>query len=284
MSAGPPAIPLDRGLESRVRLLDGARMPVFGLGVWRSPAGAGTRDAVAEAIAAGYRLFDTAAMYGNEADVGSAIRASGVARDEIFVTTKVWNDDQGYEPTLRAFERSERALGIGPIDLYLVHWPVPHRWPETWRALLRLQRDGRCRSVGVSNFTLDHLAELERGSPTLPVVDQVEFHPFLYQRELLAGCRTRGIQLEAYAPLVRGRRMDHPTLRSVAETKGRTVGQILLRWALQHGVIVIPKSVRAERIRENARVFDFALTADEMAQIDGCDERLRTSWDPTTLR
>jgi diketogulonate reductase-like aldo/keto reductase len=262
----------------------GVAMPVFGFGTWKLPAGRATREAVAAALAAGYRLIDTAAMYGNEADVGAAVRDSGLPREEVFVTTKLWNDDQGFEPALRAFERSERALGLGPVDLYLIHWPVPGRRLESWRALERLHREGRCRSIGVSNFARSHLEELAGHAEIPPAVDQVEFSPFLFQRALLEDVRGRGIQLEAYAPLTRGRRLDTPAIRSAAEAHGATPAQVLLRWGLQHGVVEIPKSAHAERIRENAGAFAFALTGAEMAALDALDEGFRTSWDPTEMR
>lgn len=256
-------------------------MPVLGLGVWKSAPGAETFEAVRAALANGYRLLDTASMYRNEADVGRALRESGLPRDEVFVTTKVWNDEQGYEPTLRAFERSRRALGVGAVDLYLIHWPVPGLRLESWRALRKLQQDGLCRSIGVSNFGVAHLEELLQSSDVVPAVNQVEFSPFLFQRELLEYCQGHGIQLEAYAPLTRGQRLGDATLGALARRHERSPAQVLLRWGLQHGVIEIPKSVHADRIRENADVFGFELSKPEMERLDGLDERLRTAWDPS---
>jgi diketogulonate reductase-like aldo/keto reductase len=258
-------------------------MPVLGLGVWQTPPGKVTREAVRHAIDAGYRLVDTAAMYRNEEDVGEAVRASGVPRDELFVTTKVWNDDQGYEATRKAYERSERTLGLGPIDLYLLHWPVPQLRTESWRALSELQREGRCRSIGVSNFTIAHLEELAARFDTVPAVNQVEFSPFLFQRDLWEYCRGRGIQLEAYAPLTRGRRLGDPTLVRMGAAHGKSPAQVLIRWGLQHQIVEIPKSVRPARIVENAAVFDFALSTDEMSALDALDEGFRTSWNPSTM-
>ncbi|MCI4347152.1 MAG: aldo/keto reductase, partial [Thermoplasmata archaeon] len=237
------AFDLSRGLETRTRLHDGTSMPILGLGVWQAPPGAATRNAVTYALESGYRLVDTASLYQNEADVGAAIRGSEIDRDEIFVTTKLWNDDQGYEPALKAFERSLRTLGLAEVDLYLVHWPVSELRSESWRALVRIQREGRCTSIGVSNFTVAHLRELRERSDVLPVVNQVEFHPFLYQPELLDYCKQEGIQLEAYSPLARGRRLQDATLAAIAQAHRRTPAQVMLRWGLQHGVVEIPKSV-----------------------------------------
>jgi diketogulonate reductase-like aldo/keto reductase len=267
-------------LES-VTLNDGARMPVLGLGVYQSKPGGETRQAVRWALELGYRHVDTARAYGNERDVAAAIAESGVPRAEVFVTTKLWNSDQGYDAALKAFDQSEKRLGGARIDLYLIHFPVERVRRDSWRALARLHQEGRVRSVGVSNYTVRHLRELMGESPLVPAVNQVEFHPFLYQRELLQLCREKGIVLEAYAPLVQARRMDHPVVRRVAAAHGRTPAQVLLRWCLQHGAVVIPKSVHRERIEENARIFDFSLGAEEMAALDGLDEGLRTSWDPS---
>ncbi|MCI4319752.1 MAG: aldo/keto reductase [Thermoplasmata archaeon] len=255
-------------------------MPVVGLGVWKMPAGRTTERAVAEALGLGYRLIDTAAMYGNEKDVGAAVRASGIPREEIFVTTKVWNEDHGYDRAMRAFARSERQLDVGPIDLYLIHWPVQGLRSDTWRALEKLQAEGRCRSIGVSNYSVAHLEELRQQSPGLPAADQVEFSPFLFQRELLTYCQERGIQLEAYAPLTRGQRLDDPRIARLATAHGKSPAQIVLRWALQHGVVVIPKTVHVERMRENAGLFDFALSAPEIETLDRLNEDLHTSWNP----
>ena len=284
MAVSDPAFDLRSGLASKVLLSSGIQMPVFGLGVWKMPAGRTTENAVGEAIRLGYRLIDTAAMYGNEKDVGAAVRASGIPREEIFVTTKVWNDDQGFDRTLRAFARSERQLDLGPIDLYLIHWPVQGLRAETWRALEKLLADGRCRSIGVSNYTVAHLDELRKESRTEPVVNQVEFSPFLYQRQLLEYCREKGVQLEAYAPLTRGQRLNDPRIARVATAHGKTPAQVALRWALQHGVVVIPKSVHPDRHRENAGIFDFSLTTSELEAMDRLDEELHTSWDPTGAR
>jgi diketogulonate reductase-like aldo/keto reductase len=270
-------------LSSRLPLSNGVEIPALGLGVYRSRPGDETRAAVEAALELGYRHVDTARVYGNEADVGAALAASGIPRDAVFLTTKLWNDDHGYDATLRACDASLRRLGVERVDLYLVHWPVPGLRRETWRAMERLLADGKARAIGVSNYTVRHLEELLASAKIPPAVNQVELHPFLSQRDLLAFCRSRGIQVEAYAPLVKARRMKHPALRSVAAKHGRTPAQVLVRWSLQRGLVVIPKSVRAERIRENADVFGFALDAEDLAVLDALDEGFRTSWDPTDV-
>ncbi len=270
-------------LGSTVRLRGGVEMPVLGLGVWQSAPGAETRRAVAEALAAGYRHVDTARAYRNEADVGAAVRESGVPRRDVFVTTKLWNADHGYDKALRAVDASLEALGLEQVDLYLVHWPVEGLRRDTWRAFERIRADGKARAIGVSNYTARHLDELLAHAKEPPAVNQVEFSPFLNQRGLLERCRKEGIQLEAYGPLVRGHKMDHPVLERLARKHGRTPAQVLLRWGIQHELVVIPKSVRPERIRENADVFGFELDADDLRELDGLDEGYRTSWDPSEV-
>lgn len=269
------------GIHSTVTLRDGVHMPILGLGVWQSAPGEETRRAVSEALAAGYRHVDTARAYRNEADVGAAIRESGVPRREVFVTTKLWNADHGYDRTLRAIDASLEALGMEQVDLYLVHWPVEGLRGDTWRGMEAVLASGKARSIGVSNYTIRHLDELLGRAKVPPSVNQVEFSPFLFQRDLLAHCRRNGVQLEAYGPLVRGHKMDHPVLGRIAGSHGRTPAQVLLRWGIQHGLVVIPKSVRPERIRENADLFGFALGPEDMAALDALDEGYRTSWDPT---
>ena len=270
-------------LQSRLRLNDGNQMPILGLGVWQVAPGKETRRAVGCALEIGYRLIDTAKLYGNERDVGAAVRESGIPREEIFVTTKLWNDDHGYETTLRAFKRSRQELGLDYVDLYLIHWPVPRIRQESWKAILRLREQGLVRSIGVSNYTIRHLQELLPATPIPPSVNQVEFHPFLYQRELLEFCQSRGIQVEAYSPLARGRRMKDPVTVEMAARYARTPAQVMIRWSIQHGLVVIPKSVRPERIRENATVFDFELTPKDMGRLDALDEGSHVAWNPDNL-
>ncbi len=267
--------------QSRIRLGGGGEIPFLGLGVYQSPPGKVTQRAVGFALEIGYRLLDTAAAYGNERDVGIALKGSGIPRNEIFVTTKLWNSDHGYDAALRACDASLRALGLEYLDLYLIHWPVPGLRGETWEALVALRKEGKCREIGVSNYTVRHMKELLATSAVVPALNQVEFHPFLYQRDLLDFCRRQGIQLEAYSPLTRGERLKHPTVVALAARHRKSPAQILIRWGLQRNLVVIPKSVREERIRENSQVFDFTLSPEEMGKLDSLDEGLHTCWDPT---
>lgn len=262
-----------------LRLSNGVEIPIVGLGVFRAGP-AETRGAVHAAIEAGYRHVDTARVYGNEEAVGAAIRECGVPRDALFVTTKLWNADQGEEKALAAFEESRRRLGLEQVDLYLVHWPVPGLRLGSWRALERLLHDGRVRAIGVSNFLSPHLDELEGAAQVLPHVDQIEVHPFHQQRETRAWCARRGVAVEAYSPLTRGARLEHPTLRAIAARLGRTPAQVLLRWGVEAGMVVLPKSVRPARITENVALFDFALDDAARAALDALDEGLATGWDP----
>ncbi|MFQ6676272.1 MAG: aldo/keto reductase [Fidelibacterota bacterium] len=258
-------------------------MPILGLGTYRLSPGRPVANAVRWAIEAGYRLIDTASMYGNERDVGEAIRRSGVPRDQVFVTTKLWNSDHGYESTLTAFDRSLNRLGLTYVDLYLIHWPVEGIRRETWRAMEAVLEGGKCRAVGVSNYMTWHLDELMKDSSTIPAVNQVEFSPYLYQKDLLEYCRSHGIQLEAYSPLTKARRLSDPRLLKIGSRYNKTPAQVLIRWALQKGTVVIPKSSRRERIAENAHVFDFSLSGEDMAVLDSFHEDYRTTWDPTTV-
>ena len=270
------------GEVSRAALLlnTGASIPRVGLGVWQAPPGHVTRQAVTTALEVGYRHFDTARVYGNEADVGAAVRDSGVPRGEVFVTTKLWNEDQGFDRALRAFDASLGRLGLDHVDLFLLHWPVPGRRLDSWRALERLHADKRARAIGVSNFMPKHLEELLAHAQVVPAVDQIEVSPFLQQRETRALCARHGIVVEAYSPLTHGRRLGHPVVAGVAARAGRSPAQVLLRWAIQHGLVVLPKSTHETRIRENAAIFDFSLDPEAMAALDGCEEGLATGWDP----
>lgn len=290
-------------ISAKIKLNDGRGIPQLGLGVWQIPAGRKCEAAVLAAFEAGYRHIDTASFYGNEESVGAAVRASGIRREEIFVTTKLWNSDHANPE--RAFEASLRKLKLDYVDLYLIHYPVRER-RQSWRVLEKLKQQGKARSIGVSNFTIRHLTELLADTETVPAVNQVEFHPYLYQRELLDFCVHRGIVVEAYSPLTQGQRLNDPKLVSMAGKYAtaspkpparrttlpflsrdsrdhgiRSTAQILIRWALQHRLVVIPKSANPSRIRDNADVFDFEISEGDMRILDGFNENLRTCWDPT---
>ncbi|MHB0936388.1 MAG: aldo/keto reductase [Armatimonadota bacterium] len=253
-------------INSTVKLNTGNEMPLFGFGTWQLAEGDEARHAVAVALQAGYRLIDTAEAYENERSVGEAIRESGIPREEIFLTTKLANFEQGYDSALTAFHDSLAWLGTEYIDLYLIHWPATHRWPDAWRAMLTLPKE-QCRAIGVSNFEIEHLEELREISPIMPAANQVPYSPYHPQQQLLAYCREHDIAFEGYSPL-RTARLDDPRLVAIAEKHGKTPVQILLRWPLQHGVITIPKSAHSKRIRENAHLFDFALDDEDMAVLD----------------
>ncbi|MBB6673373.1 aldo/keto reductase [Cohnella nanjingensis] len=269
-------------LQAATTLHNGVKMPWLGLGVWKMNNDEEVVNAVRSAIDAGYRSIDTAMIYRNEEGVGQAVKASGVPRDELFVTTKIWNEDQGYDKALKAFEDSKRRLGLDYVDLLLIHWPGTDKFVDTWRALERLYADGQVRAVGVSNFKVRHLQELAANSPLAPMVNQVEFHPLLTQQDTLAYCRQHGIQLEAWSPLMQGN-LDQPLLRSLADKYGKSPAQIVLRWDLQKGVVTIPKSSNPQRIAENADIFDFSLTDEEVGRIEALNEERRFGADPDTF-
>jgi methylglyoxal/glyoxal reductase len=266
-------------IADKTVLNNGIEMPWLGLGVWKTKEGDEVVNAVKYALQAGYRSIDTAAVYGNEAGVGQALRESGVSRDELFITTKVWNADQGYDSTLRAFEESRKKLGLDVIDLYLIHWPVKGKYTETWKALVKLYQDGLVRAIGVSNFQVNHLQDILDSSDIVPAVNQVECHPLLQQKELRAFCKDKGIQLEAWSPLMQGN-LDLPLLTELAQKYGKSPAQIVLRWDLQSGIVTIPKSISEGRIRENANVFDFSLSPEDMQRLDELNQNKRFGPDP----
>ena len=264
-------------------LANGVEIPYLGLGVWQAEDGAEVQQAVKWALEAGYRHIDTASIYKNEEGVGQAIRESGVPREEVFVTSKVWNTDQGYDATLRAFDASLDRLGLETLDLYLIHWPVPGKSAHTWRALEKLYADGRVRAIGVSNFLQHHLEELLTTATVKPMVNQLEFHPWLVQPGLQAYCRQHGIQYQAWSPLMQGKVFEQDIVNDLARKYGKSPAQILVRWDLQRGVVTIPKSVKQAHIVSNVDVFDFELTADELAYIDSLDRHERLGPDPDTF-
>lgn len=270
-------------LQTRVTLNNGVEVPWVGLGVFQSEPGDTTAQAVRWALEIGYRHIDTAALYENEADVGRGIRESDVDREDVFVTTKVWNTDMGYESTLKAFDVSRKKLDMDVVDLYLVHWPVKGKYIDTWKALEKLYGEGKVRSIGVSNFLTHHLQEILDQFDVVPVMNQVEFHPFLVQKELLEFDAEHNIRHEAWAPLTRARRLDNPVITEIAEKHGKTNAQIVLRWDLQLGVVTIPKSVHRERIEENSKLFDFELSDDEMAKLTALDEEARIGPHPDEI-
>jgi len=261
-------------------LRDGTPIPQIGLGVWQAGRGKTSQDAVAAALRVGYRHVDTAQAYGNEHEVGEAIRSSGLERKEVFVTTKLWNADQGYVSARRAFDASLARLGFDYVDLYLLHWPVAGKRLDSWRALEKLHAEGRARAVGVSNFLVPHLEELLAHASLPPSVNQIEVHPFLQQRDTRAFCKAQDIVVEAYSPLTHGTLINHPVITSVAQTVKKSNAQVLLRWGIQHGMVVLPKSVNAARIAENADVFGFTLEPREMRRLDELEQGHATGWDP----
>jgi 2,5-diketo-D-gluconate reductase A len=266
-------------------LNDGSTIPQIGLGTYQAPAGE-TAKMVETAIGVGYRHIDTAMIYRNEAGVGDGMRASGLPRDQLYVTTKVWNSDQGYEATLAACGASLDRLKLGYVDLYLVHWPVPalDLYVDTWRALIRLREEGRVRAIGVSNFNADHLDRVIAETGVVPVVNQIECHPAFQQTALRAASAQRNVAIQSWSPLGQGELLGDPVLQSLAQKHGRTVAQIILRWHVQLGLIAIPKTMNAGRMRENFVVFDFVLDEDDLATIAALDRADgRMGPDPATF-
>jgi diketogulonate reductase-like aldo/keto reductase len=269
------------GLKATVRLNNGVAMPWLGLGVYGITVPAEMQVAVHRAVALGYRSIDTAAIYQNEDSVGEAIRTCGVPRGDLFVTTKVWNDAMRADRVEAALADSLGRLQLDYVDLYLLHWPIRGKLVPSWRVLEKLQRSGRVRAIGVSNFMIPHLEELLAAADIVPVVNQIEFHPYLQSRPLVGYCHTRDIRIEAWSPLMQGRAvLQDPALVEIATRHGKTAAQVILRWNLQGGVVTIPKTTRPERIEENARVFDFSLSAGEMAAIAALDRNERIGPDP----
>ncbi len=267
-------------IQGTFTLHNGVEMPYFGLGVYLSKDGQEVVNAVQWAIEAGYRHVDTASVYENESGVGAGIKASGVPREDIFLVSKVWNSDQGYDTTLSAFEASLERLGTDYLDLYLVHWPVAGKYKDTWKALERLYREKRIRAIGVSNFMQHHLEDLLEGAEVVPMVNQMEFHPYLVQQALLDFCNANHIQYEAWSPMMQGHIFKDPAFKNLADKYQKTIAQIVLRWDLQKGVVTIPKSSKKERILANADLFDFQLSQEDMDYLDGMDQGKRFGPDP----
>jgi diketogulonate reductase-like aldo/keto reductase len=271
-------------INSIVKLNNDVEIPIFGLGTYLASEGQQAVNAINYALEAGYRHFDTAAFYFNEESVGKALRDSGYDRKELFVTTKLWNSDHGYDKALKAFDKSFKKLNLEYIDLYLIHWPVENLRNETWKALEKVYDEGLVKAIGVSNYTIRHIEELLGICEIPPTVNQVEYHPFLYQKELRDYCRSKEIVLESYSPLTKGNRINDENLAVIAKEYNRSPAQILIRWNLEQEVVVIPKSSNKERIIENASVFDFSIKPEDMERLNALNENYRCTWDPSNIK
>ncbi|MFE4350942.1 aldo/keto reductase [Peribacillus butanolivorans] len=273
-----------KNLQDTTTLHNGVKMPWFGLGVFKVEEGPELVNAVKVAIKHGYRSIDTAAIYENEEGVGQGIREglkeAGISREDLFVTSKVWNADLGYESTIAAYETSLKKLGLEYLDLYLIHWPVEGKYKEAWKALETLYKEGKVKAIGVSNFQIHHLKDVIKDAEVKPMVNQVECHPRLTQKEVQAFCTEQGIQLEAWSPLMQGELLDNEVLQEIATKYGKSVAQVILRWDLQNGIVTIPKSTKEHRIVENSSVFDFELTEEDMNRISELNQNHRVGPDP----
>ena len=271
-------------IDSTKTLHNGVEMPRFGLGVYKMTDKEAAVQAMATAIGEGYRAIDTATIYDNEAEVGEAVRNSGVKREELFITSKVWNTDQGYDETLRAFEASLKRLGFDYLDLYLTHWAIEGKYVDTYRAIQRLYDEKLVRSIGVSNHQQHHLEKILATANTKPMVNQIELHPQLTQEPLRSYCADHDIAVTSWSPLARGRLLEDPVLSEIAKMHGKSIAQVIIRWHLQSDLIVIPKSVTPSRIKENAQVFDFSLSQEEMKGIDGLNQDWRSGTHPDEIK
>ena len=281
-------------INSKIVLNNQTKMPVIGFGVFRMAEGDEVENAVKWAFGAGYRMIDTAMIYKNEEGVGRAIRESEIKREELFITTKLWNTDQGYENVFKAMDLSLSKLGLDYVDLYLIHWPTASgdrvkftsidKREETWRAMEEIYKSGKAKVIGVSNYTINHLEEIKKYAKILPAVNQVEFHPFLYQEELLNYCKQNNIVLQAHSPLAENRGNENEAVKSIAKKYDKSPTQIFIRWSLQHGCVPIPKSTHKERIEENINVFDFDISSEDIEMLDGLNINLRVRADPTNLK
>ncbi|MHA1239750.1 MAG: aldo/keto reductase [Promethearchaeota archaeon] len=274
---------MDMNFNSVVKLNNDVEMPILGLGTWKLR-GSRAFKAVLWALELGYRLIDTASLYGNEQKIGEALKMSGIPREEIFITTKVWNSEQGYEKTLNALEQSLNKLQTDYVDLYLIHWPVSNLRNDTWKALEKLYKEGKAHSIGVSNFTINHLEELLGTTEVVPALNQFELSPFLYQKDLIAYCQNKSIVVEAYSGLTRGRKFSNSVLQEIGEKHNKNPAHILIRWGLQHKIVQIPKTGKKEHLAENANVFNFTLDGEDMKLLDNLNEDFRTIDDPHKMR
>ncbi len=265
-----------------ITLNNGVKMPQLGFGVFKVPEGEEAYNAVKWALEAGYRGIDTAAVYKNEVSVGKAIKDSGIPREELFITTKVWNEDQGYEETLEAFEKSLERLKLDYVDLYLIHWPVKGKYKDTWKALEKIYADKKSRAIGVSNFHIHHLEDLLKTAKIVPAVDQIELHPTLSQEKLSTWLKAHDIAVESWGPLGQGSDLKNPVIVEIGEKYNKSSAQVILKWHLQHGFIVIPKSSHKERIAENLNVFDFSLSDEDMEALDKLNTNDRQGTNPDT--
>ena len=274
---------MELNLQSKKTLANGVEMPRLGLGVYKMTEPAEAVEAMTAALGAGYLAIDTASLYGNEVQVGEAVRASGVKREDLFITSKVWNTDQGYDETLRAFEKTLENLKMDYLDLYLTHWPVEGKFTDTYRAIERLFEEKLIRVPGVSNHHRHHLEAVFAKANVKPMVNQIELHPYLSQEPLREFCQEEKIAVTAWSPLARGKLLEEPVVKRIAESHGKAPAQVVIRWHLQHDIIVIPKSVRPDRVRSNADVFDFTLSDEDMQQLDALNRNERTGKDPDNM-
>jgi len=263
-----------------IPLNNGVKIPIVGIGTFKMKQGEETQNAISHALKVGYRHIDTATIYKNEADIGIAIKKSGINREDIFITTKLWNDNHGYEKTIKAFEKSLEIMHLSYVDLYLIHWPQKKLEPETWKAMEKLYEENKCRAIGVSNYAIRHLKIILEQSNVIPMINQVEFNPYIYQKELFDFCHRKKIVIEAYSPLTKGKKLKDPRLIKIALKYSKTPAQILIRWAIQRDVVVIPKSSKNERITENAEVFNFIIEKRDMEEMDSYNLNLVTGWYP----
>ncbi len=266
-------------VQGTVTLNNGVQMPYFGLGVYLIPS-AQVVEVIRHAVSVGYRLVDTASLYENEEGVGKAVKSANIPREQIFVTTKVWNSDQGYDKTLRSFDMSLKRLGLEYVDLYLIHWPVVDKYKDTWKALEKIYHEGRAHAIGVSNFLIHHLEDLASIAEVQPMVNQIELHPFLVQQHLIDYCHKHKIQVQSWSPFMRGEIFTSPILQQIAQKYNKTIAQLVLRWNLQKGVMVIPKSAHPDRITSNTQIFDFVISTEDMKKIDSLDKNYRIGAHP----